>query len=161
VLDGALGETRIFVVGALAAIDSGGAPGAVTPAAALFLGRSGTAFLQGSLDEVRVWSLARTEGDIRRDMHRRLTGAEPLLRAYWRADDDVIQLVVDTTAAAHTGTLGADQDVEADDPTHLLSNAWPVVRDMDGDPIDGTFNGTLPAGIGKSGADFSATFRIP
>jgi hypothetical protein len=149
------------VDGALAAMDSAGAPGAVTPSAALFLGKSGTALLQGSLDEVRVWSFARTAGDLRRDMYRRLTGSEPLLRAYWRADSDVLQFVLDSTPAAHTGTLGADGNAASDDPTHRLSDAWPVVRDMDGDAIDGTFGGTLPAGIGKSGVDFVATFRIP
>ena len=146
--------------GALAATDSGGATGAVTPSAPLLLGRSGTSFLQGSLDEVRVWQLARTEGDIRRDLYRRLTGGEPLLRAYWRVDADILQFVVDATTAQHTGTLGASDSVAADDPGRVASSAWPVVRDLDGDAIDGTFNTTLPAGIGRSGADFVATFRI-
>ena len=160
VLDTTLGQTRLYVDGALAATDAGGAPVAVTPTAALFFGKSGTAFLKGSLDEVRVWSLARTEADIRRDMFRRLTGGEPLLRAYWRIDNDVLQLVVDTTTGQHTGTLGADANVMADDPATLPSSAWPVVRDLDGNPLDGTFNGTLPAGIGMPGIDFVATFEI-
>jgi hypothetical protein len=160
VLDAAAGEARLYVDGALAAVDAGGAPGAVTPTAPLFLGRAGAAFLKGSLDEVRVWSLARTEAEIRRDMYRRLTGGEPLLRAYWRIDDNILQLVVDATSAQHTGTLGADQNVSDDDPVTRSSPAWPVVLDLDGSALDGTFAGTLPAGIGSPGVDFVATFQI-
>jgi len=160
VLDAAAGQTLLYVDGALAAMDGGGAPGAVTPTAPLFFGKSGSVFLQGSLDEVRVWSSARTESDIRRDMFRRLTGVEPLLRAYWRIDNDILQLVVDSTTAQHTGTFGADQNVADDDPYRVFSAAWPVVRDLSGNPLDGTFGGTLPAGVGKSGVDFVATFRI-
>jgi hypothetical protein len=109
---------------------------------------------------VRVWSLARTEAEIRRDMYRRLTGGEPLLRAYWRIDDNILQLVVDATSAQHTGTLGADQNVNDDDPVSRVSPAWPVVLDLDGSALDGTFAGTLPAGIGSPGVDFVATFQI-
>jgi hypothetical protein len=83
-----------------------------------------------------------------------------MLRAYWRIDDDVLQFVVDGTPAQHTGTLGIDQADALDDPTHRLSPAWPVVRDLSGDRLDGTFNVTLPAGVGRSGIDFVATFRV-
>jgi len=161
VLDGPAGEARLYVDGALAATDSVGAPGAVTPSAALLLGKSGAVFLQGSLDEVRVWSVARSADEIRRDRYRRLTGGEPNLSAYWRIDDNILDLLVDATLAQHTGTLGADMDPMAtDNPVSRMSPAWPVVRDLDGDPIDGTFGGTLPAGVGKPGVDFVATFRI-
>lgn len=159
-LDATAGETRLYVDGALAAIDAGGAPGAVSPTAPLFLGRAGATFLKGSLDEVRVWAAARTEAEVRRDMYRRLTGGEPLLRAYWRIDDNILQLVVDATAAQHTGTLGADMDIGDDDPVSRVSPAWPVVKDLDGSPLDGTFPGTLPAGIGRPGVDFVATFLV-
>ena len=40
----------------------------------------------GQLDQVRIWTTARTEAQIRRDMHRRLTGGEPGLRALWHFD---------------------------------------------------------------------------
>jgi len=160
VLDGTAGEVRLYVDGALVAFDATGGPGAVTPTAPLLLGKAGTAFLKGSMDEVRVWSVARTEAEIARDRYRRLNGNEAQLRAYWRMDDNILQLVVDATSASHTGTLGADQNVGDDDPGSLLSTAWPVVRDLGGSPLDGTFSGTLPAGIGKPGVDFVATFQV-
>lgn len=161
VLDATAGETRLYVDGALAGTDAGGAPGAVTPTAALLFGRAGASFLEGSLDEVRVWATARTEADLRRDMYRRLTGSEPLLRGYWRIDDNILQLVVDATTAQHTGTLGADLDDENDDPATFASTAWPVVRDLGGSALDGTLEGPLPAGIGRPGVDFVATFQLP
>jgi hypothetical protein len=160
VYDAALGEARLYVDGALAGSDAGGGAGAVTPSAPLTMGRTGTTYLRGSLDEVRIWTMARTEGEIRRDLYRRLQGTEPNLRGYWRIDDDVIQFVVDATTFQNTGTLGADLDEDPDDPVHAPSTAWPVVRDLDGDPLDGTFTGALPAGVGLSGVDFVATFRV-
>lgn len=42
----------------------------------------------GLIDEVRVWSVARTGEEIRRDMRRVLTGDEPGLEGYWRFEGD-------------------------------------------------------------------------
>lgn len=41
---------------------------------------------RGRLDEVRLWSVARTADDIRADMDRALRGDEPGLRALWNFD---------------------------------------------------------------------------
>ena len=43
-------------------------------------------FFKGRMDEVRLWTVARTQGQIQADMHRTLSGAEPGLAAYWRFD---------------------------------------------------------------------------
>jgi len=40
----------------------------------------------GQLDEVRVWRVARTPGQIRANMHRRLSGREPELVGLWNFD---------------------------------------------------------------------------
>ncbi len=45
-------------------------------------------FFDGLIDEVRVWSVARTGEEIRRDMRRVLTGSEPGLEGYWRMEND-------------------------------------------------------------------------
>ena len=55
---------------------------------------------------------------------------------------------------------GADQIVGDVGPLPRSATAWPVVSDLGGSPPDGTFSGTLPAGIGLPGVDFVATFRI-
>ena len=54
-----------------------------------FFGRSqwsDYATFTGQLDEVRVWRMARTPGQIRADMHRRLSGREPQLVGLWNFD---------------------------------------------------------------------------
>jgi signal transduction histidine kinase/CheY-like chemotaxis protein/ligand-binding sensor domain-containing protein len=57
-----------------------------------FLGRSNydadrALGLNGQLDEVRVWSVMRTEEEIRANQFRRLTGREPGLAGLWNFDD--------------------------------------------------------------------------
>lgn len=47
----------------------------------------GTEGWDGALDEVRVWSVFRSEGDIKRDMRVKLKGTEPGLVAYYNLDE--------------------------------------------------------------------------
>ena len=47
----------------------------------------GGADFQGQMDEVRVWSVARTAQQIREDMFKHLTGSEPRLVGLWNFDD--------------------------------------------------------------------------
>ena len=70
------------------------------------------------------------------------------------------QGLFDTSSFGNTGTLGPDAAVTPEDPVRAMSDAWPVVRDQDGNVLDGTFTGTLPSGIGRPGVDFVATFRV-
>src|SRR5439155_12534694 len=43
--------------------------------------------LHGQLDEVRLWSVARSQAQIQATMNTVLTGSEPGLAAYWRLDE--------------------------------------------------------------------------
>ncbi|MHC4549881.1 MAG: LamG-like jellyroll fold domain-containing protein [Planctomycetota bacterium] len=161
VYDSALGTTRLYVDGVLEATDASGAAGAATPTADLVFATYAQAnYLQGVLDEVRLWSTARSEADLARDRYRALTGNEPGFVGYWRLDEPFGQGLADLSPNANTGSLGADGNAAPDDPVRVASTAWPRIRDLDGNPLDGTFTGTLPSGIGAPGADFVATFRI-
>jgi len=160
VYDPAAGETRLYVDGALAATDAGGALGNVNPSVPLFMGKAGSVFLQGSLAEVRLFDVVRTSPELLRDRYRALQGTEPGFVAYWRFADMLGQAFLDTTPNAHTGTLGADTMLADEDPVRGMSDVWPVVRDLDGNRLDGTFTGTLPSGIGLPGVDFVATFDV-
>jgi hypothetical protein len=42
---------------------------------------------KGQLDEVRIWNVARTEGEIQANMHRELSGSEPGLVGYWKFNE--------------------------------------------------------------------------
>lgn len=48
---------------------------------------TGQVYLLGTIDEFRIWSVARTEAEIATNLHRRLSGAEPGLLAYYRFDE--------------------------------------------------------------------------
>ncbi|MCA9693711.1 MAG: hypothetical protein KC636_29245, partial [Myxococcales bacterium] len=97
--DAATGEKRIFVDGELDAIDKdnhGGAPlgtGMVRygfigtgSEASVFKGNTGPTGCEGSIAEVRVWSVARTPSEVLGDMLVRPSGAEQGLAQYWRFD---------------------------------------------------------------------------
>ena len=46
----------------------------------------GDATFWGQLDEVRIWDVPRTQGDIQADLYGSVVGNEPGLLAYWRFD---------------------------------------------------------------------------
>ena len=50
------------------------------------LGGALSDFLDGQIDEVRVWNITRTQGDIQNDLFSTLTGNEPGLIGYYRFD---------------------------------------------------------------------------
>ncbi len=61
--------------------------------------------LQGQIDEVRVWNVARTQQQIRESMHLRLHGNETGLLGYWRFDEGGGGVAYDATANGNNGTL--------------------------------------------------------
>jgi hypothetical protein len=63
---------------------------------------------QGEIDEVRVWNVARTQQQIRENMHLRLNGNETGLLGYWRFDEGTGTTAFDATANANNGTLEDD-----------------------------------------------------
>ena len=46
------------------------------------------ATFEGQIDEVQIWNIARTEAEIRADMHTKLKGDEPGLVGYWTFDEE-------------------------------------------------------------------------
>lgn len=62
-------------------------------------------FMDGQLDEVRIWSTARSGEEIQANMCRSLTGAEPGLMGYWRFDEGKDSTVADASGHGFDGTL--------------------------------------------------------
>jgi len=76
----------------------------------LFLGEltgcfSGCLWLRGEIDDLRIWSRARSEAQIADSMHVKLAGDEPGLVGYWDFDDDTGTTITDQTANGNDGTL--------------------------------------------------------
>lgn len=64
-----------------------------------------TGFLNGQLDEVRIWNTKRTKVQIRENMMKNLSGNESGLVAYYRFDQYDGTTLYDQTAHANHGTL--------------------------------------------------------
>jgi PKD repeat protein len=67
-------------------------------------GNDGT-FFQGQMDEIRLWSIARSSTNLSQNMNRRLAGTEPGLAGYWRFDEGAGAFANDATANANHGAL--------------------------------------------------------
>ena len=64
-----------------------------------------SAFLNGSIDEVRVSDLALSPQEIRERMHRRLPGSTPGLVGYWRFDEGTGLTAGDSSGFGNDGSL--------------------------------------------------------
>jgi hypothetical protein len=117
----------------------------------------------GTLDELRIWSTARTAAEIQSTLHRSLAGTEPGLFASWSFDEGSGQILHDKSPAARDGTLGRTTSVEpGGDATWVPSNAalFYGVKDTLGILLDGEPNANFPSGNGTAGGDFTASFSL-
>ena len=87
-------------------------------------------YLDGVMDEVRIWSYARSEAEIQTAMYCLPTGKEVGLLGYWNFDEGTGQTVQDLTGNQNHGQLGTNLNVNSDDPTWVLSD-----RPMSGDGL--------------------------
>ncbi len=88
-----------------------------------------TRLFNGQIDEVRLWSVARTQLDIQNNMNVHLSGSEPGLVMYQKFDEGSGQTAFDATPHGHNGRLGSTSSADTNDPL------W-VVADADGDGVD-------------------------
>eukprot|EP00164_Ancoracysta_twista_P004493 GFYU01006059.1.p1 GENE.GFYU01006059.1~~GFYU01006059.1.p1 ORF type:complete len:1060 (+),score=309.18 GFYU01006059.1:150-3329(+) len=63
-------------------------------------------FLEGIIDEVRVWRIVRTAENIKTTMHERMTGSEEFLVAYWNFDEGSGNIALDQTSNEIPAILG-------------------------------------------------------
>jgi fibronectin type 3 domain-containing protein len=89
----------------------------------LLASRSGTTFYLGQMDEVRVWTVARTQAEIQESMCRTLVGTEAGLAAYYRLDQIDGSTTYDLTSNANNGTL-TNMDPSTDWVASDAFNTW-------------------------------------
>ncbi|MFH0766261.1 MAG: LamG-like jellyroll fold domain-containing protein [Calditrichota bacterium] len=77
----------------------------------------------GLIDEVRVWSVIRTEAQLRANMNIMLSGREEGLRGYWRLDEGEGQAVHDLSQFENNGFLGTSPENNNFDPGWVGSEA--------------------------------------
>lgn len=91
---------------------------------------------KGTIDEVRIWNIARTEAEIQADMHRELTGSESGLAAYWCFNEGMGTIAFDKTPHGNTGTLhnGVSWIVS----TTNISPGWVSTTPVSGNVVSGS-----------------------
>ncbi|HYC76815.1 MAG TPA: LamG domain-containing protein [Planctomycetota bacterium] len=92
---------------------------------------NGSLAVDGHVDEVRIWNIHRTLGDVNATRFSVLTGSEPGLKAYWRLNDGAGQTVTNSataTGAALNGTLGVGSFAFIDDPTWSFGVTAPITQ---------------------------------
>lgn len=116
----------------------------------LFLGNyrnDGNAFL-GKIDEVRIWSVSKTDVDIQGSMNNCLTGTETGLAAYYQFEDGMgSTTVTDVTGNGNTGTfLNMD-----------ANKAWGIGTPLCADCGDVEFTQLVTADINTTAIDNTVT----
>jgi serine/threonine-protein kinase len=93
-------------------------------------GNGGWFSFTGPIAEVRVWHVARTQAEIKQDMHQMLSGWEPGLAAYYPLDETTGDLAIDRSRHHRNAKLGAGQ--AAQQPTRSLVEPFfrPEVSDV-------------------------------
>lgn len=113
--DGSLG--RIFVDGTLDGSGSGSGVTRISTISSLLIGGIfGSESFNGSLDQVRVWGVARSEDDVMADYQSILMGSESGLVGLWKFSTDEGQSAIDSTANGFDLNLGSDPILDSSDP---------------------------------------------
>ena len=73
-------------------------------------------FLNGEIDEVRIWNRPLSQNEIQNQMNIPLTGSENGLVAYWKMDEGEGQMINDKTNHGFIGVLGQEKEVDVHDP---------------------------------------------
>jgi hypothetical protein len=68
-------------------------------------GRPGRNFYSGSMSDLRIWSLVRSQSEILSNMRHRLSGGEPGLVGYYRLDEQDGLVAHDSAAGHHDAAL--------------------------------------------------------
>ena len=90
-------------------------------------GLSDREYLEGMMDEVRVWNIARSPGDILANYDKVIDPSTSGLVGYWSFDESLDdQSIFDSSVFSNHGTLGASPASGSDDPVRLVSTA-PIV----------------------------------
>jgi hypothetical protein len=87
------------------------------------LGKGDQAYFQGKMDEVRIWTIVRTEAEIRESMMRTLDCNETGLAAYYRMDQYDGTTLYNMASGSHNGVL-TNMDPATDWVPSTAFNSW-------------------------------------
>lgn len=109
----------------------------------------------GRLDEIRMWSVGRSQSVIQSSMNSGLSGTEIGLELNWRFDTGLGQNAVDISPNGNNGTLGSFAGAEADrDPIWVGDDGAPITYCGGGSgtgQANGPLNSLVVDGVGATG----------
>ena len=82
-------------------------------------------YFGGAIDELRIWSVARTAAEIQATMHQRLTGNDAGLVGYYRFDDAAGLVAADSSPSRDDAALGGGDPTKA---SAWVSSDAPIFR---------------------------------
>ena len=140
------GNANIYIDGVLVASGPVSVPGNVDRSYA-YIGKSlysADQYFNGSMDDIRIWDVARTQTEIRQDMFNELTGRESGLIAYYNLNEG------SGTIATNWQSFGGYDGTLVNNPTWVNSGAAVGVY--------GNYNVSTSAdAVGASGAKMTVT----
>lgn len=97
-------NTKVYLDGAKVAEN---ATGSWVKSSVAYIGKQAgnLAFLNGIVDDVRIWTIARTQAEIQNSINRELNGNETGLVAYWKFNESSGSISEDSTANNIDGTI--------------------------------------------------------
>lgn len=101
-------------------------------------------YFSGKIDEVRIWSVVRTESQIRESMTCNLIGNESGLQAYYRMDYSDGTTLYDVSSNARNGTL-TNMDPATDWVISTAFNTWIGSESSDWSTAANWSRGSVPA----------------
>jgi Ca2+-binding RTX toxin-like protein len=118
------GESKVYVNGIQFGSTDTSTYNKILAPSSLSLGRGydNSRFLNGKLDDVRIWNKARTQAEIQADFNRELTGNETGLVGYWNFNSVNGNTVQDLTSNHNDGILVGAQSTPGIVPTSLIIN---------------------------------------
>ena len=109
-------------------------------------------FFQGDIDEVRIWTVARSQSEIQSNMYSYLVGTESGLMVYYRMNEGSGQTTFDLSGNGHDGQLGSASGTDTNDPAWIQTN-WPYYSHAL--QFDGTDDYVKAAGVPFPTDDFT------
>ena len=83
-------------------------------------------FFSGKIDEIRIWSVARSFMEIMTNYQNRLTGNEPGLEAYYTLDEAYTMVAVDQTGKTRATIVGGAEGIPSTAPSVRMIHVNPL-----------------------------------
>jgi len=77
--------------------------------------------INGTIQEMRFWDVARTQAQLQGSMNKQLTGNETGLIGYWRFNDGTGQVIADHSPTNNAGFLGSTISADINDPSFTIA----------------------------------------